>query len=116
MSFKKVNEMIRKLTLLSFIAVSACAVPIPMTAPAPVPAPEPIVAPVANPQSAKERFVQAASLNGCEVNETNSSLILAGATLSVEDLARVMSELKAEGRGAVAPDGKSFRVTSGACA
>ncbi len=106
--------MIRKLTVLSFVALSACVVPLPIPIPVPVPAPTP--APIINPQSATERFVQTAAANGCEVNEQNSAQILAGATLSVEDLARIMTELKTDGRGEIAPDGKSFRVTSGACA
>lgn len=75
-------------------------------------APEPIAAP----QSAKERFVTATTANGCEVNSTNSALILEAATLSREDLARVMTELRAEGRGQIAADGTSFQLTTGACA
>lgn len=104
--------MIRKLTVLAFVTVSACAVPIVI----PRPAPAPIAPPIVNPQSATERFVRAAAANGCEVNEQNSAQIMAGATLSVEDLARVMTELKAGGGGRIAADGKSFRVTTGACA
>lgn len=106
--------MLRKIVALSFLVLSACATsfPVPQSS-APV---SDLPPPVATPQSAKERFVRATELNGCEVNQGNSAAILAGATLSVEDLARIMSELKAEGRGEVAADGTSFRLTSGACA
>ena len=75
-------------------------------------APEPIAAP----QSAKQRFIDATAANGCQVNSTNSAIILDGATLSREDLARVMTEIKAEGGGRIADDGTSFLLTSGACA
>jgi hypothetical protein len=75
------------------------------------------VAPVvAAPLSAKERFVATTAANGCELNSTNSSVIMAGATVSVEDLARIMTELRAEGRGEIAADGTSFRLTTGLCA
>ena len=110
--------MTRNLTILGFVALSACAVPIPdlrgTPTPAVAPAPE-VVAPV-TPLSAKERFVSLAEVNGCVVNADNSADILTGATLSQEDLARILSELQAEGRGRVAPDGQSFIVTAGACA
>ncbi|SFS06682.1 hypothetical protein [Yoonia litorea] len=102
---------------LSFVALSACSLEIPdfrngmEAAPAAVEVPEVPVAP----QSAKERFVSAAVANGCVVDETNSATILAGATLTVEDLARIMTELKNEGRGEIAADGQSFRVISDGC-
>jgi hypothetical protein len=68
------------------------------------------------PQSAEARFITAAAANGCVVNETTSPAILNQAILSVDDLARVMTEMRAQGRGNIAADGQSFRVTSGACA
>ena len=110
----------RRFTIpMTLIALAACDMPVPdmrpsapvAAAPAAIEAP----APVATPMSAKERFVSAAVANGCVVNESNSATILAGATLSVEDLARIMSELKAEGRGEIAADGRSFRITSDGC-
>ena len=109
----------RQLSLLPFIALAACTIPdfrtgsddAPMATDA-----APVVAPVANPQSAKERFVSAAEANGCVVNSSTSAAILSGATLSVEDLGQVMQQLVSEGRGEVAADGQSFRVTTGACA
>jgi hypothetical protein len=106
--------MIRKLTLLCFVGVSACSVAPPVFFPMPQAMPAPISQAV--PQSAKQRFINAAAANGCIVNEANSALIIASATLSVEDLGRVMTELRAEGGGQIAADGRSFRVTSGACA
>lgn len=106
--------MIRKLCVLGFVAASACAMPVTMPVLNRTPAPAP--APVVNPQSATERFVRATEANGCEVNQMNSGAILARATLSVEDMARIMTELKADGRGDVAADGRSFRLTTGACA
>ncbi|PUB19073.1 hypothetical protein DFP92_101664 [Yoonia sediminilitoris] len=60
--------------------------------------------------------MRAVEANGCEVNASNSAVILAGATLSQQDLARILQELKDEGRGSVAPDGTGFRVNTGACA
>ena len=104
---------------MTLIALAGCDMPVPDMRPAQTTAAAaPVVAapaPVATPMSAKERFVSAAVANGCEVNEANSATILAGATLSVEDLARIMSELKAEGRGEIAADGRSFRITSDGC-
>ncbi len=102
--------MIRAATILPILALSACATAVPVSAPAPE------AAAPATPNSAKARFVAAAEANGCVVNEATSPAILAGATLSVEDLARIMTELRAEGRGEIAADGRSFRVTTGACA
>lgn len=109
--------MIRQLPLVAFCAVAACAVPDyrPVRAPAPIPAPQPELPPQVNPQSAKERFLRAVEANGCEVNAGNSAAILAGATLSQQDLARILQELKDEGRGSVAPDGTGFRVNTGTC-
>lgn len=102
--------MIRHLTLVSCLALSACAVPIVVPVPAPTPDPEPIEAPL----SAKERFVTSVAANGCTLTSNNTDLVMADAVLSREDLARVMTELRAEGRGEI--DGQSFRVTSGVCA
>ena len=102
--------MIRHLTLAAFLSLSACAVPIIVPLPAPTPDPEPIAAP----QSAKERFVTSVAANGCSLTSANTDLIMADAVLSREDLARVMTELRAEGRGEI--DGQAFRVTSGVCA
>jgi hypothetical protein len=106
--------MFRKLTVLCFVALSACSLTIPDFRPAPVVVPQPPAPAI--PQSATQRFIATAASNGCEVNSTNSAAILAGATLSVDDLARIMSEMKADGRGRIAPDGSSFLVTTGACA
>jgi len=110
--------MFRKLTLCCFVALSACSLTIPdfragpvFTPQAPAPMPAPVI-----PRSATERFIATAASNGCEVNQTNSAAILAGATLSRDDLARIMTELKADGRGQIAADGASFRVMTGACA
>ena len=108
--------MFRKLTLCCFVALSACSLTIPDFRSGPIVAlPAPAAAP-AIPQSATERFIAVAASNGCEVNQTNSAAILAGATLSRDDLARIMTELKADGRGEIAADGTSFRVMAGACA
>lgn len=108
----------RKLIPLSFVLLAACDFVIPdfrggSDTPAVAP---PVVAPTVNPQSAKERFVTSAAANGCIVNSTTSAAILAEATLSVEDLGQIMQQLVAEGRGEVAADGQSFRVTTGGCA
>ena len=104
--------MIRNLTLASCLALSACAMPIVIPMPGPAPAPDP--EPMAAPQSAKERFVTSVTANGCMLTSANTDLIMADAVLSREDLARVMTELRSEGRGEI--DGQAFRLTSGACA
>ena len=104
--------MLRHLTLVSCLALSACAVPIVVPLPAPVPTPDPD--PIEAPQSAKERFASSVAANGCALTAANSDLIMAEAVLSREDLARVMTELQAEGRGEI--DGQAFRITSGTCA
>ncbi len=102
--------MTRYFTLVSCLALSACAMPIVAPMPAPTPVPEPMDAP----RSAKERFVTSVAANGCALTSTNTDLIMAEAVLSREDLARVMTELRTEGRGEI--DGQAFRVTSGVCA
>lgn len=110
--------MMRYLAVSGFVALSACSFEIPdfrssMTA---GPAPVPVAAPAPRPSSAKDRFLASAAANGCVVNSATSDAILAGAILSREDLARIMTELRADGQGEIAPDGASFRVTTGACA
>ncbi len=109
--------MYRKLIVLSFLMAAGCSIAVPdfRTGPVAVPTPPP-PAPIAMPRSAKERFIATTAANGCVVNSANSSAILTGATLSVDDLARIMSELKADGGGRIADDGASFRLTTGACA
>jgi hypothetical protein len=116
----KEKTMIRHLPLVAFVALSACAYPIGMPAPA---APTPVAAtvaprppaPVINPGSSKDRFIAAVTANGCELTPANTSTVLASATLSQQDLARIMTELRSEGRGEIAADGRSFRITTGAC-
>lgn len=110
--------MIRQLSLVAFVGLSACAYPIAMPAPAPRPvasvAPPPLP-PVVNPGSSKDRFIAAVAANGCELTTANTQAVLASATLSQQDMARIMTELRAEGRGEIGADGRSFRVTTGAC-
>jgi hypothetical protein len=101
---------IRAISLISCLTLSACAVPIIIPLPAPTPAPAPMAAPL----SAKERFVTSVAASGCMLTSANTEQVMADAVLSREDLARVMTELRAEGRGEI--DGQAFRVTSGACA
>ncbi|MDA9979877.1 hypothetical protein N9E38_00385 [Yoonia sp.] len=108
--------MFRKLTLCCFVALSACSLTIPDFRTGPMVAPQASMSAPVIPRSATERFIETAAANGCEVNQTNSAAILAGATLSRDDLARIMTELKADGRGQIAADGASFRVMTGACA
>jgi hypothetical protein len=109
--------MLRKLALIGFIGLAGCSLEIPdfrgggTVAPPPVAAP----APITLPQSAKERFIATTAANGCTLNSTNSALILEQATLSRADLARIMTELKAEGRGQIAADGTSFQLMTSGC-
>lgn len=103
--------MIRPLILLSCFTLSACAVPVLIPMPTPTPQP-PVI--IDAPMSAKDRFVGSVSANGCALTSVNTDTIMADAVLSREDLARVMTELRAEGGGEI--DGQSFRLTSGACA
>jgi len=107
--------------ILALTALAACEIPdfrggavdVPPAAPVAAPLDE---APVDVPQTAKERFLSAAETNGCVVNAETAPAILGGATLSQEDLARILTELRTEGRGEISPDGQGFRVTTGACA
>jgi len=101
----------RRLSFAGLFALSACTVPIVMPMTLPTPMPEPMMD---VPQSAKERFVTSVAANGCALTSANTDQIMAEAVLSREDLARVMTELRADGRGEI--DGQSFRVTSGVCA
>ncbi len=98
----------------SVLALAGCSLEIPDFRKAPAVTPQP-VNPVALPQSAKSRFITTVAANGCEVNSSNSAQIMEAATLSVEDLARIMTELKADGQGRIADDGAAFRLTTGAC-
>ncbi|ARU01115.1 hypothetical protein [Yoonia vestfoldensis] len=108
--------MIRQLPLIAFVALSACAYP--MMTPAPYPtttiAPQ-TPPPAVNPGSSKDRFIASVTANGCELTSANTQLVLASATLSQQDMARIMTELRAEGRGEIGADGRSFRLTTGAC-
>ena len=113
--------MIRFIPLAALVVLSACAYPVGMQSPAPRPAPlvvappPPPPMPSVNPGSSKDRFITAVTANGCELTPANTTAVLASATLSQQDLARIMTELRAEGRGEIAPDGRSFRITTGAC-
>lgn len=101
------------IALIALGAVAGCAVPmvqLPQRAPAPQ-----IAAPV-NPGSAQARFIAAAAANGCVVDATTSAAVLAAATLSAQDMGRIMSDMRAAGQGEIAPDGRAFVVTTGACA
>jgi len=104
--------MIRAITFISCLTLSACAVPI--IVPLPMPAPTPQPEPIAMPQSAKERFASSVAANGCVLNSANQEVVRSEAVLSREDLGRVMTELRNEGRAEI--DGDGFRITSGACA
>lgn len=110
--------MVRFLTVGSLVALSACSMQIPDFRPGPaaMPAPAPVSAPIIMPQSATERFIRTAQAAGCEVNSQNSQQIMADAILSREDLGRIMTELKADGRGEIVPGGTAFRVRTGTCA
>ncbi|MEJ6402082.1 hypothetical protein [Yoonia sp. 2307UL14-13] len=106
----------RYLPVLVLATLAGCATPIAVRVPTPPP-PAPVLPPPSPeiiPGSAKERFLRAAAENGCEVNAQTSDAILASATLSRDDLARVVQELRNEGGAEVLPGG--IRVTSGACA
>ena len=122
---KKGFPMLRLLSVAVLGFASACTVPdfrAPLTAPqqvpvlvSPTPTPTPLPTPV-NPASAKERFVQAVEANGCTFSSANSGTILADATLSQGDLGGIITELRTEGRGSIAPDGQGFRLNTGLCA
>ena len=102
----------RFLILAALLGATACAVPIVLPLPLPVPETEP--EPMDVPQSAQARFVSSVEANGCSLTSANTEVIMADAVLSREDLARVMTDLRSEGRGEI--DGQAFRLTSGACA
>lgn len=113
--------MIRTASILALTALSACAVPIPVAAPAPqpipvpVPEPAPVAAPViANPNSAKERFVTAVENNGCVMSAQNVNVIMAEATVGPGDLQNIVPALQSEGRAI--PDGDMIRVKTPICA
>ncbi len=108
--------MIRKLPLLAVFLVTACAVPIILPVPTQMPSPTSQTAPVESPRSAKERFVSSVEANGCALTSRNTDLIMVEAILSREDMARVMTDLRAEGRGVIGADGQSFQLVSGRCA
>lgn len=108
--------MIRQLPLIAFFALLACAYPMMPPAPFPTTTIAPQAAPPAvNPGSSKDRFIAAVTANGCELTSANTQTVLASATLSRQDMARIMTELRAEGRGEIGSDGRSFRITTGAC-
>jgi hypothetical protein len=106
--------MTRAAWVVGCLALAGCALPMPQM-PQPRPTMAAPAAPV-NPGSAQARFITAAAANGCVVDASNSAAVLAAATLSAQDMGRIMSDMRASGQGEIAPDGRAFRVTTGACA
>ena len=110
--------MSRYFPIVALTLLAGCVTPIAVRTPPPPPAP--IVPPPSPdveviPGSAKERFLAAASANGCSVTSANREAVLASATLSRDDLARVVQELRNEGGAEIVP-GEGIIVTSGPCA
>ncbi|WP_341366721.1 hypothetical protein [Yoonia sp. BS5-3] len=101
------------LALACVAALSACAVPIPVSAPVAEPAPIEEPAPVVNPQSAKERFVAAVEANGCLMTAGNVTTIMSQATVGVGDLETIIVALQSEGRATA--DGANIRVITETC-
>lgn len=64
--------------------------------------------------SAKERFVAAAETQNCVVNPETVNTIMADATVSIDEMGSIVTELEAEGRAV--PEGDlSLRVISDNC-
>jgi hypothetical protein len=95
-------------------ALSACSSGIPeflqpaSTAPSVAPAPEVVQL------TAEERFITAAEANGCVINPTTITAIMAQASLSQDDVVRIVSQLDAAGRATTDGDA-SVRLTGGNC-
>lgn len=110
----------RSVGLAMLVALAGCSAPFDFGAQSPQSpqagggARELVPSPYQTPQTAKERFAQAVVANGCVFSQGNTDTIMTQAVVSREDLARVMTELRAEGRGEIV--GGGFRIIDGACA
>ena len=95
----------------ALIAVSACSNGIPdVLRPAPTVEPAPEVVQL----TAEERFITAAEANGCVINPTTITPIMAQASLSQDDVVRIVSQLSEAGRATTDGDA-SVRLTGGNC-
>lgn len=104
--------MIRFAILPAFIAVSACTSGIPAglgNAPSVAPAPEVVQL------TAEQRLVNAAEANGCVINPSTIGPIMAQASISQDDVVRIVPQLAAAGRATVDGDA-TVRLTGGNCA
>ena len=102
--------------LAGLVAVAGCDVidirpMLPNVQPTPAVAPAPMAAPVL---TARERLVRAIEGQGCELNRTNVGAVLTDATISADELERLIPQLQAEGRVAVKDSG-AIRVVSNNC-
>ncbi|MEJ6397928.1 hypothetical protein [Yoonia sp. 208BN28-4] len=64
--------------------------------------------------SAKERFIRAVEGQGCVLSADNVGAILSRASITPDDMRRIVPELEAAGQAEVASDGE-IRVLSANC-
>ncbi len=110
--------MIRVLTPVAFVVVTACAVP-----PGGMvdPLPDPDLPPITDPtpveppqQTAKARFVQAVENNGCVMTPGNVNTILDQAVIGQDELRSIVPALQADGVVETSGD-SSIRVLTSQC-
>lgn len=95
----------------ALVALSACSNGIPaVLQPTPSVAPAPEVVQL----TAEERFISAAEANGCVINPDTITPIMAQASLSQDDVVRIVSGLSEAGRATTDGDA-SVRLTGGNC-
>ena len=104
--------MFRYALLPAFVAVSACSNGIPAgLGQAPSVAPAPAVVQL----TAEQRLINAAEANGCVIDATTIGPIMAQASISQDDVVRIVPQLAAAGQATVDGD-STVRLTGGNCA
>lgn len=71
-------------------------------------------APATQQLSAKERFIRAIEGQGCVLSVDNIGVILANASITADDMRRIVPELEAAGQAEIANDGE-IRMLSDNC-
>ena len=64
--------------------------------------------------SAKERFIRAIEVQGCVLSVDNIGAVLSAASITADDMRRIVPELESAGQAEVASDGE-IRILSNNC-
>ncbi len=94
------------IAIVALVSASACSTVVPVSD---VPS-----APATVQLTAKERFIRAVEGQGCVLSAGNVGAILSTASITADDMRRIVPELEAAGQAEVASDGE-IRVLSTRC-